>query len=202
MAWVSLVQWRSGGKKSLMGHSHGYFISFFWLSKVLLEKIIFKWVPLLIKCNRFWNKGGQVQRKCASIFLHKLFQFLLHSNSVATGPKIKIWVCSEEKTGRGRLNTHLLYVNIVMKLYVYTENYIDVGENMFKALWFQGSIIGTMAVILDAGLLQGTIISNQSKPKTEIFWTHEIQFNDKFQILFNFHVFKSQRKAQTETGGA
>ena len=38
----------------------------------------------------------------------------------------------QSKTSRGRLDTHLLYVDVFMKSYVYYDDAIDVEENIFK----------------------------------------------------------------------
>ena len=55
----------------------------------------------------------------------EIIPFLLHLNAVYDGPTIKIWVFTEAKTGQVRLDTHLSYVNLVMKEYVKNYNDID-----------------------------------------------------------------------------
>ena len=80
--WVYLVQWRTGGGKSVMGQSHMYFSIFLNIVlKGTLVRTIFKWVPLFIKCNIFWRKRRKIWRECASkvIMQHALTQKSLSS---------------------------------------------------------------------------------------------------------------------------
>ena len=105
MACISLVQWRSGGRKTAIDHSHRYFSIIFLavLPKGMLEKIIFKWVPLkkkeyILKETKLSAKEMCIQSDNETCFYSQdIFLFLFHLNTVSSGPTIKRWILLKQK---------------------------------------------------------------------------------------------------------
>jgi len=87
------------------------------------------------------------------------------------------WIYTEAQTGKGRLDTHFSFLN---------TQFLSFGTDMttetdiFKALCFQGGLVGTTAILLDAqNLGTGKVLQNSKefKAKTGVRATHEIQWN-------------------------
>ena len=76
-------------------------------------------------------------------------------------------------------------MNVFIKSCVESNNDIEMGEDIFKSLCFQGGITVTTAMLRDAGQLQGPIIVNPFKATTGSLSTHEIQFTDKTAEIFH-----------------
>jgi hypothetical protein len=124
----------------------------------------------------------------------ELIPFVYHLNGTSDGPKVRRWIFTEAQTGRGRLDTHFSYLNVVMKSYVEDGNDIDVEEDIFKALSYNGGVAGTTAVLLDASNLEGPVLSRTFKVKTGSRATHEIKFinNDSVEIITSSGVTKPE----------
>ena len=68
-------------------------------------------------------------------------------------PTISKWIYTEAQTGRGRLDTHFSYVNLIMKSFVEDGNDIVLEEHILRALSFRGGIAGTTGVLVDCDKL-------------------------------------------------
>ncbi len=108
----------------------------------------------------------------------ELIPFIYHLNAesqVNGCPKISTWIFTEAQTGRGRLDTHFSYLNLILKAFVEDGNDIMLEENILQAMAFRGGIAGTTAVLLDVGNLPGTSISKKFKSsKVGSRATHEV----------------------------
>ena len=87
-----------------------------------------------------------------------LIPFIYHINEDLAGLNIAKWIYTEAQTGRGRLDTHFSYINIMLKSYVEDGHNIDLEEDIVKALSYRGGIAGTTVVLVDASDLTGTTL--------------------------------------------
>ena len=88
-----------------------------------------------------------------------MIPFIHHLNAENSSVKIKRWIFTEAQTGRGRLDTHYSYVNIVLKSYVEDGHDIDMEEDIFKALSFRDGLAGTTVVLVDGSQHKGPSIT-------------------------------------------
>lgn len=126
-----------------------------------------------------------VQSDNATCFAsQELIPFIYHLNAIPDLPKIKRWIFTEAQTGRGRLDTHFSYLNVVMKSYVEDGNDIDLEEDIFKAMSYHGEVARTTVVLLDARKLKGPVLSRSFKAKTGSCAMHESQFASMQVAIF------------------
>jgi len=97
------------------------------------------------------------------------------------GPMIVKWIFTEAQTGRGRLDTHFSYVNMLLQSYIEGGNDILTEDDIFNALTYNYGIYGSTAVLLDASNLIGPVFDNKetfkvkgmgSRETHEISWLH------------------------------
>mmetsp|Transcript_21013 Transcript_21013/g.29472 ORF Transcript_21013/g.29472 Transcript_21013/m.29472 type:complete len:980 (-) Transcript_21013:30-2969(-) len=117
----------------------------------------------------------------------ELIPFIYHLNTEARhndSPLVTRWIFTEAQTGRGRLDTHFSYLNLILKSYVEDGNDVMLEEHILEAMSFRGGIAGTSGVLLNCEKLIGLAISK--KFKTSIIGsraTHELcWFEDKIEI--------------------
>ena len=79
------------------------------------------------------------------------------------GPVYTKWIFIEAQTGRGQLDSHFSYVNLVLKSYVEDGNIVLLEEVIFKAMSFNGGIAGTSAVLINCTELDGKCINRNLK---------------------------------------
>ena len=78
---------------------------------------------------------------------------LNHKSSNIGNPVISEWIYTEAQTGRGRLDTHFSYINLILKSFVEDGNEILLEENILQAITFNGGISGTTVVVIDCSRL-------------------------------------------------
>eukprot|EP00559_Dactyliosolen_fragilissimus_P007958 CAMPEP_0184871406 /NCGR_PEP_ID=MMETSP0580-20130426/40701_1 /TAXON_ID=1118495 /ORGANISM="Dactyliosolen fragilissimus" /LENGTH=1005 /DNA_ID=CAMNT_0027374063 /DNA_START=1121 /DNA_END=4139 /DNA_ORIENTATION=- len=117
----------------------------------------------------------------------ELIPFIYHLNTEARqndSPLVTRWIFTEAQTGRGRLDTHFSYLNLILKSYVEDGNDVMLEEHILEAMSFRGGIAGTSGVLLNCEKLIGLAISK--KFKTSIIGsraTHKLcWFEDKIEI--------------------
>ena len=99
MEWLYLVQWRSGGSKAEIGHSHRcftffcYFIKgYAWQDQIQVGAIVHK-IQHILKETKLSAKQTFIKRDNAKWFSsQEISLFLFHLNAVSSGTKIKRWV--------------------------------------------------------------------------------------------------------------
>lgn len=122
--------------------------------------------------------SATIQSDNASCFSSQdLIPFIYFMNKDA-GVKISKWIFTEAQTGKGRLDTHFSYLNLIMKAYVLEDNNIEKESDIFDALKFREGIKGSSALLLDASRLEGPTLGNKRKFKasTGSRSTHEVQW--------------------------
>ena len=114
-----------------------------------------------------------VQSDNATCFAsQELIPFIYHLNEKSRQegrPIITDWIFTEAQTGRGRLDTHFSFVNIVLKSFVEDGNNIDLEEDIFNALSFKGGIAGATVILFDCSAL----------PKQSVFIPYLMESNFK-----------------------
>lgn len=86
-------------------------------------------------------------------FIYNLNKKAIHDNTI---PLISKWIFTEAQTGRGRLDTHFSFVNLLTHSYVADGNDIATESDIFKAMQFNGGIAGCNVLLLN--------LSNLPKP--------------------------------------
>ena len=116
------------------------------------------------------------------------FIYHLHAKSKQKcHPIITDWIFTEAQTGRGRLDTHFSFVNIVLKSFVEDGNNIDLEEDIFKALCFKGGIAGATVILFDCSAIPKKCISPTFKSRViGSRSTHHIIFHED-----NVHIIES-----------
>ena len=132
-----------------------------------------------------------VQSDNATCFAsQELIPFIYHLNakSRTTGaPIISKWIYTEAQTGRGRLDTHFLYMNLVLKAFVEDGNDVILEDHIVEALSFRGGIAGTRALLYNCSNLPSTTLDKKFKSKkVSSRATHEIEWNED-----KVHIYKS-----------
>ena len=118
---------------------------------------------------------------------HDSIIYIHYLNKRLEGIKILNWVKTEACTGKGRLDTHFSFVNIVLKSYILNNvmNTILNEEEIYKALSFQGGILGTTAVLFDGANLKGPVLAKEFKAsKTGVRETHEINWESERPCVY------------------
>ena len=110
--------------------------------------------------------------------------FIHNLNTSGTGIPITRWIFTEAQTGKGRLDTHFSYLNIVFKSFVADDNDIKTEPDIFRALQFNGGVAGSTAVLVNLTRLTGPIVKKAvskaafkaatgSRATHDIFWTDD-----------------------------
>lgn len=86
----------------------------------------------------------------------ELIPFVFHLNDEMHG-KIRVvkWIYTEAQTGRGRLDTHFSYVNVILRSYVEDRFDTAIEDDIAKAIAHRNGIAGTAAVLINASALEG-----------------------------------------------
>jgi len=118
-----------------------------------------------------------IQSDNASCFSsQELIPFIYHMNGAGVEPFITWWIFTKPQTGKGRLDTHFSYVNVMLKLYVEDGYNIVLEDDIVKALLHRGGISNTTCLLLDASNLAGPVTSKKFTAKTGARSTHDIIF--------------------------
>ena len=87
---------------------------------------------------------------------------------------------TEAQTGRGRLDTHFSYINIILRSYVEDGHNIDLEEDIVRALSYRGGLSGTTVVLVEASDLTGKTLHKSfhcngigSRETHEIVWKED-----------------------------
>ena len=108
----------------------------------------------------------------------ELIPFIYHLNakSRTTGaPIISKWIFTEAQTGRGRLDTHFSYINLVLKAFVEDGNDVVLEDHILEALSFRGGIAGTAVLLYNCSNLPSKTLEKKYKSaKVSSRATHEI----------------------------
>lgn len=91
--------------------------------------------------------------------------------------KLVKWIVTEAQTGRGRLDTHFSYVNIVLPSYV--ENGFDknLEDDIANTIAHRGGIACTFFVLVNASKFKGQALYETFKGcRTGNRSTHEVQW--------------------------
>jgi len=90
-------------------------------------------------------------------------------------PIISKWVFTEAQTGRGRLDTHFSYINLVLKAFVEDGNNVVLEDHILEALSFRGGIAGTAVLLYNCSNLPSKTLEKKFKSaKVTSRATHEI----------------------------
>ena len=95
---------------------------------------------LEIMVNRIKKLNPSIKEIClqsdnASCFSSQDYIPFIHIlNKELSGIKVVKWIFTEAQTGRGRLDTHFSYINIMLRPYVEDGFNIDIEEDIYKAL--------------------------------------------------------------------
>ena len=92
-------------------------------------------------------------------------------------PKKSISLFTEAQTGRGRLNTHFLFINLILRSYTEAGNDIDSEEHFINALKFRGVTADTTDILPDCSMLPKAALKRKFQSKFvktrdihDIFW--------------------------------
>lgn len=112
--------------------------------------------------------------------------FILHLNeeNKRHGIRISRWIFTEAQTGKGVLDTHFSYLNVIFMSYVEDGNVITVEEDIFNAIKYRNGLAGTTALLLNAQQLHGPITSKKfTTLRIGSRATHDIMFyNEKVAV--------------------
>ena len=117
---------------------------------------------ILERINEFRPNIREVclQSDNASCFASQDFIPYIYSlNRRRNIPSIVKWIYTEAQTGRGRLDTHFSYLNIMLKSYIENAGEIVVESDVVKAFSERDGIAGTSIFLVDASKLEGPIIN-------------------------------------------
>ena len=89
----------------------------------------------------------------------ELIPYISQLNDELSDITIVKWIYTEAQTGRGRLDTHFSYINIMLKSYIEDGFNIDLEEDIVKALSHRGGIAGTTVVLVDGSDLTGPTLN-------------------------------------------
>ena len=107
----------------------------------------------------------------------ELIPFIYHLNTQSTtigAPNISKWIFTEAQTGRGRLDTHFSYINLVLKSYVEDGNDVVLEDHILEALSFRGRIAGTAVLLYNCSNLPSKTLEKKFKSvKVTSRATHE-----------------------------
>ena len=108
----------------------------------------------------------------------ELIPFIYHMNAEARGndcPIVTRWIFTEAQTGRGRLDTHFSYLNLILKSFVEDGNDVVLEEHILEEISFRGGVAGTSGVLLNCDNLSGSAIKKKFKTsKIGSRATHEV----------------------------
>lgn len=90
------------------------------------------------------------------------------------------WIYTEAQTGKGKLDTHFSFVNVLFDSYVEDGNDILTERDIFRALTFQGGIMGSSAILMD-----GSTISSNKKVLKKAFKSKRIGVRETHDIIWN-----------------
>jgi hypothetical protein len=116
-----------------------------------------------------------------------LIPFIYHLNSESkeeNSPITTNWIYTEAQTGRGRLDTHFSYLNLIFKSYIEDGNDIMLEEQILDAISFCGGVAGTTGVLINCEKLNGSAITKKFKStKIGSRSTHELcWYENKIEI--------------------
>lgn len=130
-----------------------------------------------------------IQSDNASCFASQdLIPFIFHLNTefkVCNLPVIEKWIYTEAQTGRGRLDTHFSYLNLIIKSYVEDGNDVVLEEDIVKAMSFRGGVAGMSAILLNLENLPKAAISKKFKSNSiGARATHEIRWQSELVEIY------------------
>ena len=79
---------------------------------------------------------------------------------------ISLWLFTESGSGKGRLDTHYPFLNILFKSSIEDGYDITTEEDIFETLKYRGGMAGAIAMLLDASTLNGPIVQKKFKAAT------------------------------------
>ena len=71
---------------------------------------------------------------------------------------LSLWIFTKSGTGKGRLDTHHAFLNILLKSFIENGHDIKTEEDIFESLKYRGGMDVTIAMLLDASTLNGPIV--------------------------------------------
>ena len=185
---VMLVQWMENddGKKGFKYSFVDYIVKGYSGQDNVQVAALIQEISSLVR-----NKFTAVKQIClqsdnATCFAsQEMIPFIHHLNAENNTTRIVKWIFTEAQTGHGRIDTHFSYVNIVLKSYVEDGNDIDLEDDIFKALSYQGGLAGTTVVLFDGRQLSGKALKKTFNCNTiGSRETHEIRWiSDKAEII-------------------
>jgi hypothetical protein len=123
---------------------------------------------------------------------HDNIAYIHHLNKTLEGLGMTVvqWIYNEAQTGKGRLDTHFSFVNIIFRSYIESENNILTEQDIYDALCHNGGLMGSIALLVDgseAGMNEDAenteskkkkvcVLLKPFKAKTGVRETHEIQW--------------------------
>ena len=93
---------------------------------------------------------------------------------------ISKWIYNEAQTGRGRLDTHFLYVSVWLKSFLEDGNDMILEDHIVDALMFRGGLAGTTAILYNIGAIPSKCLERKFKSSSVgSRATHEIRWDSK-----------------------
>ena len=90
--------------------------------------------------------------------------YIYHKNkdwTVAISIIILLWLFTKAVTGKGRLETHYYFLNILFNSFIEDGHDIITEEDIFKAFKYRGGMAITEVMLLNASTLNGLIVQNK-----------------------------------------
>ncbi len=87
----------------------------------------------------------------------------LNKELALLGFTVVVWIYIEAQTGKGRLDTHFSFVNILFRSYLESGKDIKTVQDMYAALCHNGGLMGSMAVLVDGDKLGVEVVENSDK---------------------------------------
>ena len=117
-----------------------------------------------------------------------LIPFIYHLNNESSRmglPIITKWIFTEYHTGRGKLDTHFSFMNLVLKSFVEDGNDVVIEDHIVDAISFRGGMSGTAGIFLNCTNLPTSTICKKIKSKAvKCRGTHKIVWDDKEVFIF------------------
>eukprot|EP00957_Ditylum_brightwellii_P186058 14165766-Ditylum_brightwellii.AAC.1 len=90
-----------------------------------------------------WKTNGFEYKFIDCVFKGYTGQDNIQESRGSEKPIISKWIYTEAQTGRGRLDTHFSYLNLVLKAYIEDGNDMVLEEHILSAIAFRGGVTGT-----------------------------------------------------------
>jgi hypothetical protein len=99
---------------------------------------------------------------------HDNIPYIHHLNKelALLGLTVAVWIYTEAGTGKGRLDTHFSFVNIVFRSYIEGGDDIRTERQIYEALCHSGGLMGSTAILVDGSQLGVEFVENSDNTQT------------------------------------